>query len=169
MHNLVKTLGILKRNNDCCMNDIVNAFYVFKYGVHSTQYKRLFVCTSNILHCIKVVIDDILNIILIKLCILIIIDINNSGILRDKTIDVELMYIPNDDKQNYKMIKLNQVLKQTHLRYQCNLLSNVPSLPVYYLIQKELNIHEKNIALKKLWLLLRKIDWLIQTLNVPTC
>ena len=77
---------------------------------------------------------------------MIIIDINNSGILRDKTIDVELMHIPNDDKQNYKMIKLNQVLKQTHLRYQCNLLSIVPSLPVYYLIQKELNIHEKTLV-----------------------
>ena len=33
------------------------------------------------------------------------------GIERDKTITVELIYIPNDDKQNYRYCRLQYVVK----------------------------------------------------------
>ena len=51
-----------------------------------------------------------------------------SGILRDKTMEDKLMYIPNNDIQNYPFV-IERGLK--NFRYQCNLQSNVLSLPEY--------------------------------------
>ena len=40
------------------------------------------------------------------------ITLSRSGILRDKTMDDEFIYIPNDDKQNYPSCRLKLIVEQ---------------------------------------------------------